>query len=183
MKAIDKLLQSWRIEKVRRFILPGSRVLDIGCSNGELFHRYGPQIDEGVGIDPDLGKSRSTGHIHLLRGVFPDALLDGRLFDVITMLAVVEHIPSDQQDTLARNCSRLLKPGGVLAITVPSPLVDRILAFLKALRLIDGMSLEQHYGYDPSATVPTFAVDGLIPLEVGKFQFGLNNLFVFLKEA
>jgi 2-polyprenyl-3-methyl-5-hydroxy-6-metoxy-1,4-benzoquinol methylase len=182
MKALDRLLQRWRIAKVRPFIAPGSRVLDIGCSNGELFDQCGSRIREGIGIDPGLRESRTTGSIQLLRGLFPDALPDGRPFDAIAMLAVLEHIPRSQQASLAKDCSRFLRPGGILAVTVPSPFVDRVLTLLKALRLIDGMSLEQHYGFEPSTTVTIFAVDGLVPLKVGKFQLGLNNLFVFVKK-
>lgn len=181
MTAVDRLLQRWRIAKVRPLIPPASRVLDIGCSNGELFQQCNSRIKEGVGIDPDLSESISVGKFRLLKGLFPQALEDARPFDVIAMLAVLEHVPSAQQNSLARDCSKFLKPGGILAITVPSPFVDRILASMKFLRLIDGMSLEQHYGYNPAETVSIFSVDGLIPKTIKKFQFGLNNLFVFKK--
>jgi 2-polyprenyl-3-methyl-5-hydroxy-6-metoxy-1,4-benzoquinol methylase len=76
------------------------------------------------------------------------------------MLAVLEHIPEPQQRPLAESCARFLKPAGVLVITTPSPRVDRILNLLLALRLIDGMSLEEHYGFDPRQTPALFSVPG-----------------------
>jgi SAM-dependent methyltransferase len=167
--------------KVRALIAPGSRVLDIGCNNGELFLQCESLIGEGVGIDPELKEPVSTAKYRLIKGMFPVDLGDTEPFDVITMLAVLEHIPRGQQRGLAESCSRLLKPRGLLAITVPSPLVDHILNVLRFLRLIDGMSLEQHYGYEPRETVSIFTVDGLVPQEIAKFQMGLNNLFVFVK--
>ena len=67
-------------------------------------------------------------------------------FDAITMLAVLEHFPSSQYASLSRGCAQFLKSGGHLIITVPSPVVDTILKILKALRLIDGMSLKNTMG-------------------------------------
>jgi SAM-dependent methyltransferase len=183
VKAIDRLLQRWRISKARPYATPGTRVLDIGCADGELF-RLIPHIGEGVGLDPDLPTTAPRlPNAVLLKGLFPDALPDDRPFDVITLLAVLEHVPPDSQRTLAFECARFLKPGGHLVITVPSPAVDHILAVLRFLRLIHGMALEQHYGYDPRQTADLFAVGGLSLVKARRFQLGLNNQFVFQKTA
>jgi SAM-dependent methyltransferase len=183
MKAIDRFLQRWRIRKARRFIAPGSRVLDIGCADGALFRQI-PEIGEGVGVDPDLPSPAPTlPHTHLFRGLFPHALPDDRPFDVITLLAVLEHVPAESQRILAADCARYLVPGGHLVITVPAPFVDHILAVLRTLRLIHGMALEEHYGYDPRQTPTVFAVGGLELFQARRFQLGLNNLFVFKKTA
>src|SRR5579862_9801463 len=183
MKRLDRLLQRWRISKVRPYIAPGSRVLDIGCADGELFRRI-TAVGEGVGIDPDLPESvQPCPKAVLLKGLYPQALPDDQPFDAITLLAVLEHVPQEQQRALAMTCAQHLKPGGHLIITVPSPSVDVILAVLRALRLIHGMALEQHYGYDPRQTATIFAVPGLELIEARKFQIGLNNLFVFRKTA
>lgn len=95
------------------------------------------------------------------------------------MLAVLEHIPA--REALARECARVLRPGGRVVITVPKPAVDRILAVLLSLRLIHGMSLEQHEGYDVRRTSPIFEAAGLRLLRRRTFQLGLNCLFVFEK--
>jgi SAM-dependent methyltransferase len=183
MKFIDRVLQRWRIGKARPYVALGARVLDIGCADGELF-RHLPGIGEGVGVDPDLAESVSAGpQTTLVKGLFPQALPDQRPFDVITLLAVLEHVPPEYQTPLALDCARYLKPGGHLVITVPSPLVDYILTGLRACRLIHGMALEQHYGYDPRQTGTLFAVGGLELVKARRFQLGLNNLFVFRKTA
>jgi SAM-dependent methyltransferase len=183
MKAVDRLLQRWRISKARAYVTPGARVLDIGCADGQLF-RLIPGVGEGVGIDPDLPSSASAiPNTVLVKGLFPQALPDHRPFDVITLLAVLEHVPPAGQKALAVECARHLKPGGYLIITVPCPFVDHILSVLRFLRLIHGMTLEQHYGYDPRQTPVLFAVEGMELIEARRFQFGLNNLFVFRKGA
>ncbi|HYV34645.1 MAG TPA: class I SAM-dependent methyltransferase [Gemmataceae bacterium] len=181
MKLIDRLLQRWRISKARAYVRPGARVLDIGCADGELFRRI-PEVAEGVGVDPDLPESiNPCPQTLFVKGLFPSALPDKRPFDVITMLAVLEHVPPDRQKTLAVDCGRHLKPGGYLIITVPAPAVDHILGLLRAVRLIDGMTLEQHYGYVPQNTPDIFAAGDLELVEHRRFQLGLNNLFVFKK--
>ena len=97
------------------------------------------------------------------------------------MLAVLEHIPPEQQSRLAMECMRLLKPQGYLVITVPSPMVDPILDWLRFVRLIDGQALEEHYGFDPGQTPCIFSVESMILHKSKKFQLGLNNLYVFRK--
>lgn len=181
MKFGDRLLQSWRISQAARWISPGSRVLDIGCADGVLFRLLGGKISEGIGVDPDLARECRDGPLMLLRGTFPQALPNDTAFDAITMLAVLEHVPHAQQAILAEDCARYLKPGGRLIITVPSAAVDHILTLLMKLRLVDGMSVEEHWGFRPEETPRIFSRGGLRLLEHSRFQLGLNNLFVFEK--
>ena len=181
MKTLDLILQRWRIAKVRPYIPNGARVLDVGCGDGALFRQLKSHIGEGVGIDHDLDHSVDTNYYTLISGQFPQDLPESPLFDVITMLAVLEHIPLEQQSQLAMECMRLLKPHGHLVITVPSPMVDPILDLLRFVRLIDGQALEEHYGFDPRQTRSIFSVESMVLLKVKKFQLGLNNLFVFKK--
>jgi 2-polyprenyl-3-methyl-5-hydroxy-6-metoxy-1,4-benzoquinol methylase len=180
MTALDRFIQRYRIRKAGVFLRPGDSVLDIGTSDGKLFCMI-PGLGESVGVDPDLNDSSlpSLPNVSFYKGFFPQILPKPVQFDAITMLAVLEHVPIDAQAGLAQACQEYLKPGGLLIITVPSPLVDNILAVLKSLRLIDGMSLEQHYGFDINQTPAIFGSKGLALKTRKKFQFGLNNLFVF----
>ncbi|MBI2924791.1 MAG: methyltransferase domain-containing protein [Verrucomicrobia bacterium] len=179
MKALDRLLQRWRIAKAGPFIPSGARVLDVGCSDGALFRRLSSLIGSGVGIDPELRKPLIVGNARLYPGRFPDDMPEAEPFDVITMLAVLEHVPRAERSVVASACARLLKSGGRVIITVPSPLVDALLRVLRALRLVEGMSLEQHYGFEPREVVPLFTGAGLRLVVHRTFQLGLNNLFVF----
>jgi SAM-dependent methyltransferase len=177
MKPLDRLLQRWRISKAIPWINQGDRVLDVGCFDPALLKRVEPRIDRGVGIDP-LATPWRAGKLEVYTGACPgEPRFDDASFDCITMLAVLEHIPD--REALARECARLLAPGGRVVITVPRPAVDKVLAVLLALRLVKGMSLEQHDGYDVERTIPIFTDAGLRLLDRRAFQFGLNCLFVF----
>lgn len=182
MKYIDRVLQNWRIRKAAPFIRLGDQVLDIGTADGALF-RLVPSLGESVGVDPDLDRDRVPAfpNVRFYSGFFPDALPEPMKFDVITMLAVLEHVPPEKQAPLAQACASHLKPGGRLVITVPSPAVDGVLDVLGAMRLIDGMSLEQHYGFEAKSTPAIFAGNGLVLAVKRRFQLGLNHLFVFQK--
>ncbi len=176
----DRFLQRWRIAKARPYLPAGAEVLDIGCADGALFRQV-PGLGRSVGIDPDLRGITQVGSAALIGGTFPEALTDDSPFDAITLLAVLEHIPAVDQPRLAADVARFLKPGGHLIVTVPAPAVDHLTAVLRRLRLIHGMSLEEHSGFDVGKTEGLFVQVGLKLLKHQKFQLGLNNLFVFQK--
>jgi SAM-dependent methyltransferase len=179
MKYLDRALQRLRIAKARPYIAPGGRVLDIGSLDGALFQDLGVPLGGAMGIDPTLRESRRLGEIPLIAGWFPRDMPPVEPFDAIVMLAVLEHFAAGDYADLRAGCLRFLKPGGYLIITVPSPKVDHILRALLALRLIDGMSLEEHHGYDVRETTRIFPAPGFLLVTHKRFQLGLNNLFVF----
>ena len=180
MKKIDLYLQDKRLQKTEPYITKGKSVLDIGSNNGDLFHYYkkkGIQI-QGVGIDPNCIEEKQTETFSLVRDYFPSPKVTGK-FDVITILAVIEHIPESQMNTFIQACKESLREDGVIIITVPHPFVDGILHVLGWLRLIDGMETDQHYGLKISTMKKLFQQNGLQLVRHRYFQFGLNNLFIF----
>lgn len=179
MKPLDLFLQRWRIKKARTYV-SGKSVLDIGSYDGALY-RLLPGITYYFGVDPRVASEKREANYNLARGLFPAQVPDTLRFDVITLFAVLEHIPPAEQRPLARNCYAYLNSGGHVLITVPSPIVDLILDALKFLRLIDGMSIEEHYGYDIQQTPDIFQSAGFRLVKHQGFQLGLNNLFVFVK--
>ncbi len=181
MRKLDRLLQGWRARVARPWIPHGANVLDIGCHQGEFLQSLGDHIGPSVGLDP-LGPAESRPRYRLLPEAFrhpapfPDAS-----FDVVVLLATLEHIIG--KEPLCGECYRLLRAGGRVIITVPSPWVDAIVHLLQRLRIVDGMSLEEHHGYDPRTTVPLFARHGFTLERWRRFQLGLNHLFVFRKPS
>jgi cyclopropane fatty-acyl-phospholipid synthase-like methyltransferase len=175
------MLQQWRMKKAAAFIPAQSRLLDIGCHKGELLLLVQHRIESGVGIDPLCDTSMLASHIQLLQGSFPQALASMPPFGVITALALVEHIPAKQQQTFFDACFQWLLPGGLLICTIPHKKVDRVLEILTSMKLIKGMSLEQHHGFEVSDTTVLASNAGFRLVRHSRFQLGLNNLFVFQK--
>ena len=180
MKKLDRYLQHIRIKKASAFINPDAVLLDVGSSDGVLFEKLKGKIGFSYGIDPTLHQTIQNKHYQLIKGDFPEDLPSHISADTITLLAVLEHIPKHVQQEFANHIHKTLKPKGRLIITVPSDKVDYILKILLKLRLIEGMSLEEHYGFKAKDTLTLFS-KGFKLIAHKKFQFGLNNLFVFEK--
>ena len=179
MRFLDRVLQNWRARMARPWIPSGARVLDIGCHQGEFLHSLGEDIGPSIGLDPLVPPYRACRHSLLCQPFAEPLAFVDAAFDVIVMLATFEHIRD--REALCRECSRLLRPGGRVLVTVPSPRVDGILTVLCRLRLADGMSLEEHHGFDPRTTPELFLRRGFLLEHRHRFQLGLNHLFVFRK--
>ncbi|WP_040278863.1 class I SAM-dependent methyltransferase [Psychroserpens damuponensis] len=184
MKFLDKVLRQWRTSVATKYVRPNDKVLDVGCFDGYLFKALAHKpIQPSIGIDPLLQESQKNGAHQLLPGMFPDAVPTNETFDSIVMLAVLEHIPRAQQRQLNNNFLKVLNPSGRIIITVPSSLVDHILVVLTKLRLVDGMSVDEHYGFKVKEVFTLFAEQEFTLIKHKKFQLGLNNLFVFEKRS
>jgi 2-polyprenyl-3-methyl-5-hydroxy-6-metoxy-1,4-benzoquinol methylase len=179
---LDRFLQRWRVRVALSHLPPGADLLDVGCYDGVLMSSAlalleGRRPRRAVGIDP-IAPEGVTG-LDIRRADLTSAGLRDGEFSCVTLLAVLEHVPD--APAFARDLARVLAPGGRVIITVPSPRVDAILAVLGALRLVHGMSLEQHHGYDPRRTNAVFEGAGFRLIKHRTFQLGFNNLFVFEK--
>lgn len=179
MRLLDRVLQRWRAAKARPFIQDGARLLDIGCHRGEFLIGLGDRIGPSIGFDP-LARDTSDARHQFVRDVFRlPSQFDDESFDAVVMLATLEHIPD--KEPLAAELFRLLVPGGRVIITVPSRAVDSIVKWLCRLGLADGMSLDEHHGFDPLTAPEIFGRHGFELDQHRRFQFGLNHLYVLRK--
>lgn len=159
------------------WILQGSRVLDIGCHQGEFLKSIETNMKRTTGIDP-LATPRCSAKTDILNEKFEDELpFPDASFDVIVMLATIEHILPKER--LATECARVLAKPGRVVMTVPSVAVDRIVHLLCKCGLAHGMSLDEHHGFAPETSVRIFSEAGFSLKRHRRFQLGLNNLYVF----
>ena len=121
-------------------VLPGERVLDMGCGAGRhAFELYRRGADV-VALDQntsDLAEVAVMFEAMAAEGQVPtgssaatvegDALalpFDDGEFDRIIAAEILEHIPDDR--TAMEELFRVLKPGGVLAVTVPRWFAEKV---------------------------------------------------------
>ena len=114
----------------RAGVRPG-RMLEIGCSYGDMLSRFAAQGWDVEGVEVD---ARATAHARAVFGLTVHhgslgdvrSSLSGR-YDLITMFHVIEHITGVHR--LADTLATLVAPGGVLLIRTPNgaSLMSRIL--------------------------------------------------------
>lgn len=179
MNGTDRVLQAMRISQALRWIPPESHLLDVGCADGALFRKATSRVKSGIGVDTEVPSGWPSGPYEFRHGPFPDVVQGEGPFDAVTMLAVIEHVPDDVRKDWVEAIPTLLKPGGRLIITVPAPLVDRILEVGIWLHILHGMDAESHHGFDPDQVPEEFGIPPLRLVRASRFELGLNHLFVF----
>lgn len=125
------------------------RILDVGCGTSPLFlmttcfhEKYG--LDKI--LDAEDKQCRGQNIIIKNHNMEKEETLpyDDGFFDVVTMLAVFEHIePANLVSTL-KEVNRVLKPEGVYILTTPAAWTDRLLKILAKLKLVSKEEIEEH---------------------------------------
>ncbi len=96
------------------------KVGDLGCGAGGMFEIF-RQFGDVAGIDISstaVALCRAKPYEGLAIGTLSQLPLRGESLDLAGMTDVLEHVEDDEQ--VIRECLRVLKPGGVLLITVPA---------------------------------------------------------------
>ncbi len=96
-------------------------------------------------------------------------------------MAVYEHL-GQHRKTITLEVFRILKPHGIALLTIPSRAVDYIIKVLLKIKLVDAISFEEHDHFKSSDVIQIFEGCGFRLKHRSRFQFGLNNLFIFEKK-
>jgi SAM-dependent methyltransferase len=135
-----------------------------------------------VSLAPDLGQHR---HVRCIQGLLPEALgeIEDGVLDVVACNSVLEHLW--QPEATLAEFFRVIAPGGVLLVNVPSWRGKRFLefsAFRLGLSPADEMDDHKMY-YDPRDLWPLLVRVGFRPRDIKVFhhKFGLNTFAVSRK--
>ena len=178
---LEPVLQELRIMKVAPHLPINGDLVDVGCDEPQiLFQKVCKQMNSCVGIDIVV-KPGKKGNVKILRQDLQKRIdVPDQSADAITFLAVLEHMKHPKE--MIQEAYRILRPGGVLLVTVPSPASKRILEFFAKISLVRQEMVDQHENY--------FTVDQLRELSkkagfsstfVEHWEFGYNTFLKAVK--
>lgn len=110
--------------------ITGKKTLDVGCGTGRwmsLLVELGAVPAFGIDISTDT-LVQSAAHGPCLCMSAHQLGFRGSSFEIVTCVTVLQHVPHSQQEGAIREISRILTPGGHLALieSVPSPFLEKI---------------------------------------------------------
>lgn len=179
----EKILSQMRFNKVIRLVPKNSDVLDLGCGyDGLLLRLLEPKISRGVGVDISVRKEKISPKLRLIQHDLNQALpLGNEQFDVVISLANLEHLENYHGNFLEMH--RVIKPGGFLLLTTPTPLAKPVLEFLSYdLKIISEEEIRDHKVYFNRKMLESYCqMVGFSWWEHRYFQVGMNNFLMAVK--
>lgn len=157
-------------------------LLDLGSGPvGEFGQLFGERIKRYIALDPLLVVGAKKNWQLIRKKISKKIGLPSASVDIIVSTAFVEHVEHPKQ--ILGEAMRILKKGGKLILTTPTPRAKTFLEFL-AFRLgwISRREIAEHKNYfDREALLAMLA--GLKVRRVWHeyFELGLNNLLVVEK--
>jgi trans-aconitate methyltransferase len=117
---------------------PVNRLLDLGCADGRMLcslgERLGARFLTGVEFGKDLSMEAKSSRpeLEIVRGDIQSICFLTESFDAVTAAAVIEHVPRPQD--VFHEAFRVLRPGGILAMTAPDPFWEHVASMVGHLK-------------------------------------------------
>lgn len=179
---IDSIIRYFRTKHAKHLIGDKTELCDIGCGlNPVLLNDLSLPLKKRVGIDY-LVQNSLNNNVELRQAdlsILPLPLKNAE-FDVITMLAVLEHLNNPAE--VIAECYRGLKPDGKLIITTPSPASKPILETFAKLNVISRLGVFDHKHYFTKKELfELLQKQHFINIKVWHVALGLNTIAIAMK--
>jgi len=163
---LEPIWRFWRFTRAKMVLPKCETLFDYGSGPKSPFLKFSKgYYRKSYVVEPLVGKT---------------ALPKKNSADVITALAVIEHL-EDPEKVLSK-LYNILKPGGKIIITTPSPLNWAILEILSTLRLQSRREIEEHeHYYFKKSLIKLLTKAGFKNINHEYFEFWLNNLVTATK--
>lgn len=162
-----------RTEEVRRAVethlgrVPGT-VVDLGTADAlmlGLLRRSWPEATlVGLEMSADLLMASDVPGVHKVIGDVVEVPFSGGSADAVVATAVIEHL--EEPGRLLVECRRILRPGGLVVLTTPEPMMERISAKIGLLK-----ESGHHHTFDLHTLHSLLSEAGFTVLETRKFMF------------
>ena len=184
---LEGFLAKKRAEKANAFIpkiYRKGRILDIGCGSYPYF-LITTEFKEKYGIDPSLITLKVENiNLQKLDITKNDLPFEDNFFDVITMLAVFEHIDEKKTESVLREIKRVLKKDGLFIITTPAPWSDKLLHQMAKFGLISSEEIHEHKTHHAKSKIEKMLVNSGFShkqIKSGYFEIYMNMWFTAIK--
>jgi ubiquinone/menaquinone biosynthesis C-methylase UbiE len=177
---LENFLSLQRSKIANRLIpieLRNGKILDIGCGSIPIFLNT-ILFKEKYGIDKI--ECRNSRNIQFVRHDFEEISVlpfQDNSFDVVSLLAVIEHIKPEKVSLLVDEIRRVLKPDKILILTTPAAWSDRLLRLMAKLRLVSSFEIEEHKDIYTTKKLKNILIQsGFLKSEIqtGYFEFFAN---------
>lgn len=188
---LEGFLAGQRRRQAERLIperLRAGRILDIGCGSFPVF-LLNTRFAERYGLDRLAPPDAGVGGITLLQHDVADGSrlpFDDAFFDVVTMLAVFEHIEVAALKQALREIHRVLRPSGLYVMTTPARWTEGLLSAMARVGLVSHEEVGEHKGtYTRTEIASMLARSGFATSRIrhGVFEAGMNQWAVAEKDA
>lgn len=178
---LESILQELRIWKISPFLPKGGVLVDVGCDDPQvLINKVRSQMKLCVGIDIVVTPKKFENVELLQQDLQKKIQYPSDSADAVTMLAVLEHMKHPQD--MLREAFRILKKGGVLLVTVPSPASQKVLEIAAPLKIVRQEMIDQHENYFTLEDLRSIAKSaGFQTIHVEHWEFGVNTFLRAVK--
>jgi SAM-dependent methyltransferase len=114
-------------------VVPGSQVVDVGCADGHLARALAAANIDVIGVEPEQylrdrfqrhAATAGPGRATVVAGTVEQLPFDSQSVSAVTITEVLEHV--DDPGRAMAELHRIMRPGGVLCLSVPTAFTERL---------------------------------------------------------